>query len=77
MLHNVKEEYLNSAGRTLDKAIKKNFRGDAKDLLRQLVRGNGCAEEWSADAEEEDEDDEEEEEEEGHVVYHKHGLKLN
>ena len=44
LLENVKEEFLETAGRTLDKAIKKNFRGDAKDLLRTICRGNGCAE---------------------------------
>jgi len=68
LLENVKEEFLETAGRTLDKAIKKNFRGDAKDLLRTICRGNGCAEEWNPEGEEEEDDvddEEEENEEEG------------
>ena len=43
MLTNVKEEFLESAGKTLDKSIKQNFRGDAKDVLRKIVKGNGYA----------------------------------
>ena len=44
MLKNVKDEFLETAGITLDKGIKKNFRGDARDLLRALARGNGFGE---------------------------------
>lgn len=44
LLNNVKDQYLETAGITLDKALKKNFRGDSKDLLRQIGRGNGHAE---------------------------------
>ena len=41
LLANVKDEFLETAGYTLDKGIKKGFRGDAKELLRAVVRGNG------------------------------------
>lgn len=41
LLSNVKDEFLGTAGYTLDKGIKKGFRGDAKELLRALARGNG------------------------------------
>ena len=59
------ETFLEEAGYTLIKAIKKGFRGDAKELLKAVVRGNGCAEEWTPEMEDaEDEEDEEEEEEE-------------
>ena len=46
LLKNVKDEFLETAGYTLDKGIKKNFRGDARDLLRALARGNGHGEGW-------------------------------
>jgi len=44
LLKNVKDEFLETAGYTLDKGIKKNFRGDARDLLRAVARGNGHGE---------------------------------
>ena len=64
LLKNVKDEFLETAGYTLDKGIKKGFRGDARDLLRQVVRGNGFAAEWTPEEEDEEESEEEEEEEE-------------
>lgn len=68
MLTNVKEEFLESAGKTLDKSIKQNFRGDAKDVLRKIVKGNGYAAEWTPEEEEEEESEEEEEEEDEEVA---------
>ena len=59
LLKNVKDEFLETAGYTLDKGIKKGFRGDARDLLRQVVRGNGFASEWTPEEEEEEEEEEE------------------
>ena len=56
------ETFLEEAGYTLVKAIKKGFRGDAKELLRAVVRGNGCAEEWTPEMEAEESEEEEEEE---------------
>merc|ERR1712227_253427 len=67
LLKNVKDEFLETAGYTLDKGIKKGFRGDARDLLRTVVRGNGFASEWTPEEEEEEEESEEEEEEEEEV----------
>ena len=64
LLKNVKDEFLETAGYTLDKGIKKGFRGDARDLLRTVVRGNGFAAEWTPEEEEEEEEEESEEEEE-------------
>ena len=69
-MEQVNESFLDEAGYTLIKAIKKGFRGDAKELLKAVVRGNGCAEEWTPemeDAEDEEEDEEEEEAEEPEV----------
>merc|ERR1711892_27741 len=63
LLKNVKDEFLETAGYTLDKGIKKNFRGDARDLLRALARGNGHGEEWTPSEDDEEEEEEEEEEE--------------
>ena len=68
LLKNVKDEFLETAGYTLDKGIKKGFRGDARDLLRTVVRGNGFASEWTPEEEEEEEESEEEEEEEEEEV---------
>ena len=45
----MKDEFLETAGYTLDKSIKKNFRGDARDLLRAVARGNGHGEGWFSD----------------------------
>ena len=59
LLKNVKDEFLETAGYTLDKGIKKGFRGDARHLLRQVVRGNGFAAEWTPEEESEDDEDEE------------------
>jgi len=61
-LEQVNESFLDEAGYTLIKAIKKGFRGDAKELLKAVVRGNGCAEEWTPEMDDEEEDEEEEEE---------------
>ena len=68
LLKNVKDEFLETAGYTLDKGIKKGFRGDARDLLRQVVRGNGFAAEWTPEEQEEEEEESEEEEEEEEEV---------
>ena len=59
LLKNVKDEFLETAGYTLDKGIKKGFLGDARHLLRQVVRGNGFAAGWTPEEESEDEEDEE------------------
>ena len=41
LLEDVKEEFQKSVGYTLDEGLKKEFRGDVRDLLRAVVRGNG------------------------------------
>ena len=64
MLKNVKKEFLNVAGFTLDSGIKNEFRGNARSLLRAVARGNGFSQTQAEEEEEEIEEEEQEEQEE-------------
>merc|ERR1711957_1076729 len=73
----IKDKYTEIAGNTLDKALKSNFRGDSKDLLRAIGRGNGQAEEWTAEDDSEPEEDEEVADDAPIEVKMKNGVTLN
>ena len=64
MLKNVKKEFLNVAGFTLDSGIKNEFRGNARSLLRAIARGNGFSQTQAEEEEEIEEEEQEEQEEE-------------
>ena len=63
-MKNVKKEFLNVAGFTLDSGIKNEFRGNARSLLRAIARGNGFSQTQAEEEEEIEEEEQEEQEEE-------------
>ena len=68
-MKNVKKEFLNVAGFTLDSGIKNEFRGNARSLLRAVARGNGFSQTQAEEEEEIEEQEEEQEEENEDSIY--------
>ena len=68
-MKNVKKEFFNIAGFTLDSGIKNEFRGNARSLLRAVARGNGFSQTQAEEEEEIEEQEEEQEEENEDSIY--------